>query len=289
MCLIVISFHARSQEQDSIKIYRSIGEGLLEPNKVEYIEIVNLTDLDSLDLLLGFPNLKGLSLIDYHFGTAPESLSKLTELRELRFINDDFYTIPASYKNLVNVKKVEFIYDTHLNLQSTFEFLSALPALEELRIEGLSEPVFPEQILFPTQLKILSLRNNHLNALPEGIATLKNLEILDIGNNEFMELPSFIKLMPNLSTIYLDQQPFLRFDYTFNLLKELPALSEVHLEGNHLSREMVESFTQEVFFKVFLDEDHFARTKLYAPHINMNLPPMQGSPATTFKIPINRN
>lgn len=286
---LTLSFAANSQNSDSIKIYHSIGEGLREPNQVEFLEVINLTDLDSLELLTTFPNLKGLSLIDYHFGMAPESLSKLTELRELRFINDDFYTIPASYQNLVNLKKVEFIYDTHLNLESTFNFLSALPALEELRIEGLSAPVFSDQIQFPAQLKILSLRNNHLNVLPEGIATIKSLEILDIGNNEFMELPAFIKLMPNLSTIYLDQQPFLRFDYTFSLLKELPALTELHLEGNHLSREMVKSFTHESFFRVFLDEDHFARTHHYTPHINMNLPPMLGAPSGTFKIPFNRN
>jgi len=280
---------AAAQEGDSIKTYHSIEEGLREPNKVEYLEVINLTDQDSLVLLTSFPNLKGLSLIDYHFGTAPEALSQLTQLRELRFINDDFYTIPASYQNLVNLKKVEFIYDTHLNLQSTFQFVAALPALEELRIEGLSEPVFPDQIQFPVQLKVLSLRNNHLNALPEGIASIKSLEILDVGNNELMELPTFIKMMPNLSTIYLDQQPFLRFDYAFSILKELPALSVVHMEGNHLSREMVELFTRESFFKVFLDEDHFMRTNHYTPHINMNLPPMLGTPSSTFKIPINRN
>ncbi len=289
LSLILITCHARSQETDSIKIYRSIGEGLQEPTQVEYIEVVNLNDLDSLDLLTKFPNLKGLSLIGYHFGTAPEALSQLTQLRELRFINDDFYTIPSSYQKLINLEKVEFIYDTHLNLQSTFDFLSALPALVELRIEGLYEPFFSDQILFPAQLKILSLRNNHLNTLPLGIAAIQSLEILDIGNNEFMELPSFIKSMPNLSTIYIDQQPFLRFDYIFSFLKELPALSDVHLEGNHLSREMVESLTRESLFKVFLDEDHFARTNHYTPHININLPPMVGSPTSTFKIPINSN
>ncbi len=280
---------AIGQETDSIKIYHSIKEGLVEPSKVVFLDLSHPDDLDSLELLNAFPNLKSLTLIDYHAGVAPESISKLTQLEELRFVNDDFYTIPAAYQNLIHLKKVEFIYDTHLNLQSTFQFVNALPALEELRIEGLSEPVFPEQIQFPAQLKILSLRNNHLNALPAGIASINSLEILDIGDNELMELPNFIKSMPNLNTIYLDQQPFLRFDYTFNLLKELPVLAVVHLEGNHLSREMVESFSREAIFKVFLDEDHFAQTKLYRPHINMNLPPMLGSPPSTFQIPLNRN
>lgn len=290
--LVAKNLVAQITVADSVQVYHSIGEALAEPEKVEVLEVLNVSDADSLELLTRFVNLKSLSLIDFHGTTAPASIAKLTGIRELRFINDDFYFVPDSYKNLVNLERVEFIYDTHLNLQSTFNFISELPALTELRIEGLSEPVFPDHIAFPQQLKILSLRNNHLNALPQGLAQLQALEVLDIGNNEFLELPGFLSELNGLNTIYLDQEPFLRFDQTFEILKKIPTLREVHLEGNHLSRETIEIYTREVVFNVFLDEDHAAFTPAYVPHINMKLPPMSQTGYTTqsgtFKIPINR-
>lgn len=277
---------------DSVQVYHSIGEALAEPEKVEVLEVVNFSGEDSLELLTRFVNLKSLSLIDYHGSTAPAPIAKLTGLKELKFINDDFYFVPDSYKNLVNLERVEFIYDTHLNLQSTLSFVSALPVLKELRIEGLSSPVIPNNLSFPRQLKILSLRNNHLNTLPQSISQLDGLEVLDIGDNEFLELPPFLTELKGLNTIYLDQEPYLRFDQTFDVLNQMPALRAVHLEGNHLTREIIEAYTREVVFNVFLDEDHAAPTQVYTPHINMNLPPMsQGAystPSGTFKIPINR-
>jgi Leucine-rich repeat (LRR) protein len=283
---------AQITQSDSVHVYHSIGEALAEPEKVEVLEVLNISDADSLELLTRFVNLKSLSLIDYHGTTAPVSIAKLTGLRELRFIKNDFYFVPDAYKNLVNLERVEFIYDTHLNLQSAFNFISNLPTLTELRIEGLSEPVFPDLIVFPKHLKILSLRNNHLNALPQGLAELKELELLDVGNNELLELPSFLSELNGLNTIYLDQQPYLRFDQTFEILKKIPSLSEVHLEGNHLSRETIEIYTREVVFKVFLDEDHAALTRVYQPHINLKLPPMSQMGYTNqsgkFQIPINR-
>lgn len=272
--IITINLLAQVGMDDSTRVYHSIGEALTEPDMVRVLEVSNVTDQDSLDLLTRFKNLESLSLIDYHSGAAPSSIAQLTKLKELRFINDDFYTIPDDYKNLVNLERIEFVYDTHLNLNSAFKFVEGLPSLVELRIEGLSGPSFPEQIQFPAQLKILSLRNNHLNYLPSGIAQLSQLEILDIGNNELLELPSFISELPGLSELYLDQQPFLRFDNTFLLLKKSLTLKAVHLEGNHLSRATVDTYTRESLFRVFLDEDHAAMTKLYTPHINMNLPPM---------------
>jgi Leucine-rich repeat (LRR) protein len=285
--IITTSLVGQVIKDDSTRIYHSIEEGLTEPDKVRVLEVSNISDQDSLELLTRFAHLESLSLIDYHFGSAPASIGKLTGLKELKFINDDFYTIPETYKNLVKLERVEFVYDTHLDLNSAFNFVSELPALVELRIEGLAGPIFPQRVKFPTHLKILSLRNNHLNYLPLGIAQLSELEILDIGNNELLELPNFVAQLPGLNELYLDQQPFLRFDTSLLLLlKKSPTLKKVHLEGNHLSSAIVKTYTNESLFQVFLDEDHAAKSKLYTPHINMNLPPMPQQ--TTDKIRLIR-
>lgn len=292
----LIAVYANVYSQDinttQLKVYHSIQEGLKEPNKVKKLEIINLQDTDSLVLLTKFPNLESLSLIDHHETLAPEEIASITGLKELKFINDDYYLIPESYKELVNLEKLELIHDTHLNIQSTFSFIEALPELKELRIEGLYGPVLSEQLKFPSQLQILSLRNNALNALPKGISTLTNLKILDIGHNEFLELPAFIVNLEKLHTLYLDHSPFLHYESTFKLLKKLPALNNAHLEGNQLTQSFIQKQMQDAVFKVFIDEDNSFDSENYTPHINMFLPPMPSKSYTpktaSYKIPLTK-
>lgn len=280
-----------AQATDEKKIFHSIAEGLEEPENVEYLEVINLTDKDSLELLNRFPHLLSLSLIDYHYSTAPEAISNISSLKELKLINDDFYTIPKSYANLTNLKRLEFIYDTHLNIQSAMNLANTLPALTELKIEGLMGPTFPDNIPFPSQLKFLSLRNNHLNQLPVTIKGIANLEILDVGNNELLEIPEFLSNLTKLNTIYLDQQPFLHIDYTFNILQKVPNLKFVHLEGNHLEWEKIQPYQDQSLFKIFIDNDFTQRSILYNRSLDMNLPKMpkfsDDPDAASFKIPIN--
>lgn len=284
-----------SQEKDkngSATIYHSIQEALKEPDKVEYLEIKNLNDADSLLLLQKFPLLKSLSLIDYHGTEAPEPIAALTGLKEIRFINDDFNQIPTSYANLTSLERVWFIYDTHLNFESALNFANALPKLVELRIEGLPFLNPPAETPFPTQLEVLSLRNNHLTQLPQGISAIKNLRVLDIGNNELSELPNYLSALPQLTTIYLDRQPFLQFETTFSLLKESKTLAEVYMQGNHLDPLTVRQYAGEPLFKVLLDQEEMQSVLLYTPDINMNLPkvtgPMYTPQTASYKIPINR-
>jgi Leucine-rich repeat (LRR) protein len=284
--------HAQKEITDSLHIYHSIEEALSEPEKVQTLEVIHLQDGDRLELLRKFPNLTSLSLIDFQSAEAPESISKLKGLKELKFINDDFRTLPDSYENLVNLEHLEFVYDTHLNLQNAMRLAGKLPALKELRIEGLPGLVISDQIEFPAHLRILSLRNNHLNHLPLGIVNLKDLEILDVGNNEFLDLPEFVADLPKLNTIYLDQQPFLKFDSTIDVLRKNPSLMEVHLEGNHLTREAIKPLGMDARFSMLLDEDHKAKSLMYSPHINDNLPPMphefHAPENASFKIPLKR-
>jgi hypothetical protein len=239
-----------------------------------------------------FPKLHSLSLIDYHFATAPEVISNISSLRELKFINDDFYFVPNSYSKLKNLQRLEFIHDTHLNVQSALTLANKLPALSELKIEGLTGPVFPENILFPSQLKFLSLRNNQLNHLPNSIKAIKNLQVLDVGNNELLEIPDFLARLNKLTTIYLDHQPYLRLDHTFSVLQKLPQLKFVHLEGNHLEWTNIQPFEEQSLFKIFLGDDIQNETSAYNQDVKLNLPDMpkysNNPDHASFKIKLNQ-
>ncbi|MFT6246085.1 MAG: Leucine-rich repeat (LRR) protein [Salibacteraceae bacterium] len=280
---------AFGQNNPEIKVYHSIEEGLKEPEKVEYLEIESISDEDSLRFLSQFPKLQSLSLIDLHSASAPEAIADLTGLRELRFINDDFSTIPASYAKLTNLKRLEFIYDTHLNLQEALKVINKIPSLIELRIEGLPGSNFSNELTFPSQLHLLSLRNNHLNHIPNGILVLSELETLDLGDNEFFDLPYQLSNLTNLNTIYLDRLPLIQIDRIFPILNNVPKLQIVHLEGNHLNKEKIDGFRELSLFQIFLDENLIMnQQKVY-----LDLPEISrysNDPKdASIKIPINRD
>ena len=274
LSITLISQVAFNQRTEESKVFHSITEGLTAPEEVEFLEITNLQDVDSLGLLKLFPRLHSLSLIDYHFATAPEVIADISSLRELKFINDDFYIVPNSYAKLRNLQRLEFIHDTHLNVQSALTLANKLPALSELKIEGLTGPVFPENIVFPSQLKLLSLRNNQLNHLPNSIAAIKNLQILDVGNNELLEVPDFLIRLNKLNTIYLDHQPYLRLDHTFKVLQKIPRLKLVHFEGNNLKWEKIQPYLEKSLFKILLGDMNEDQSLVYKQELKLYLPDM---------------
>ena len=291
--LVVTGNLSFGQNDPAIKVYHSIEEGLKEPEKVEYLEIENISDEDSLELLSHFPKLHHLSLVDFHSSTAPESISKLKGLKVLRFVNDDFYTIPSSYSNLTNLTRLEFIYDTHLNLQNTFSVINKIPSLIELKIEGLPGPVFSDDLVFPSQIQHLSLRNNHLNQVPAGVFQLSRIQTLDLGNNEFFNLPIHLSSLVNLNTIYLDRLPYIKIDQLFSVLNDVPKLQFVHLEGNHLDIDRIEGFQERSLYQVFLDENLTENSAINKHKVNLLLPevpqPSKDPSGAPFSIPLGRN
>ena len=62
--------------------------------------------------------------------------------------------------------------------------------------------VVPETIGRLTKLKVLSLRDNVIEAIPESIGELKNLEFLDLRDNLLQAIPSSICKLSKLK--YLD-------------------------------------------------------------------------------------
>ncbi len=255
-----------------IKVYNSLEEALEHADSVEYLEIDHLEDEDQLKVLTQFPRLKSLKLSNYHGTEAPEFLSSLTQLSELQFVNDDIVSLPQSYSKLVNLEKIEFLYDTHLDLQQTMEVLNQLPKLKELRIEGLANSTSLDSIHFPDNLKVLSLRNNHLRSFPTGILDIEQLEVLDIGDNYFNQLPKSLSAMKSLNTVFLDQQPLLQFNQTLETLNKSSCLRSVYLGGNHLSPNNLSSLSQKHSYEAIFDDSSILLNTHYKPHIDWLVP-----------------
>jgi hypothetical protein len=91
--------------------------------------------------------------------------------------------------------------------------------------------IIPKEIQFLTQLKNLSLYNNHIVKIPSEIQFLTQLIELDLSFNHIKEIPKEIQ--------FLTQLTFL--DLNFNQIKEIPKeiqfliqLTHLYLHNNHI-------------------------------------------------------
>jgi hypothetical protein len=91
------------------------------------------------------------------------------------------------------------------------------------------------QLNFPLNLKILSLKNNRLNHLDLSILTrLEYLEKLLLSSNKLTKLSSPMKsFFPSLEILELD-----RNHLSFILSLNAPKLKQLNLDGNYLGRKI---------------------------------------------------
>lgn len=263
----------------------SILEGLKAPEKVVLLKVTN--DNEMLDSLLRFVNLEFLQLDNFLSQEAPSSVASVTWLRKLEISNSKFISLPKSYASLVNLEEVIFLNDPDLDLKESVSVLSNASNLKSLKIEGINLDKFPMQITQFTHLQNLSLRNDHLNSLPIELAVLKELRTLDLGQNDFDSIPKFLSEFPELQTLYLDNEARLTFNNSFRTLEAMPALRELHLEGNQIDETKFCAIKLNQMESLFMDkkasESNLNSTKLnLAP---VNVPPDISQPLI---IPISK-
>lgn len=68
---------------------------------------------------------------------------------------------------------------------------------------------FPNAFFTLSNLRVLFLRQNHLERLPEGIGRLADLVELSVSNNQLTYIPAEILRLSNLSQLRLHPNPFL--------------------------------------------------------------------------------
>ncbi len=129
---------------------------------------------------------------------------------------------------ILNLRNNELLTETHLtfliNLNQLREFY-----LDYNRLESIN------QLNFPLNLKILSLKNNRLNQLDLSILTrLKYLEKLFLSSNKLTKLSLKSKtIFSSLEILELD-----RNHLSFLLPLNAPKLKQFNLDGNYLGRKI---------------------------------------------------
>ncbi|MGG7662744.1 T9SS type A sorting domain-containing protein [Dyadobacter sp. BHUBP1] len=203
-----------------------LKELLLEGQLVS--EVGNLTALTTLDLsktgmwmgnltgnlpveLGNLTNLEYLYIADQAFGsTSLAVIGNLTKLKGLSLTPTG--EIPANFTNLVNLETLYLGSGDPMGGFSDFSFpsfLSVLPKLKELYLQGWVKGEFPAAIGSFSNLEVLELNTNGFpNAIPQQLGNLSKLKRLYISRYEGLGDFTFLSNLLNLEELELHDSYF---------------------------------------------------------------------------------
>ena len=162
---------------------------------------------------------KKLDLSGLGLRELPESIGRLTQLRELRLSRNQLTALPEWIGQLTQLQDL-LLHENEL--PALPESIGQLTDLRNLRLRGSQLTAVPESIGRLIHLQMVELTSNQLTALPESIGRLMQLRELYLNSNQLTALPESIG--------HLSQLQELRLDY--NQLTALPESMEklIHLE-----------------------------------------------------------
>jgi Leucine-rich repeat (LRR) protein len=214
----------------------------MNPLKTLPVEVAQLSNLQELYLmnthLKQLPELDGLRTLEkIDFKSAkltslPESIGKLTRLKNLNLSENKLTDLPKSFGELKNLKI--------LNLdQNPVEFLPQLcelEKLERLRLNATHATAIPETIIKLKQLRHLYMDDNKITQIPEELLQLQNLILLSALRNKINYFPEPTSNC-GLTHIWLNN----------NLLTDFPKKLFPHLEELWLKKNpLAESIKKEI-------------------------------------------
>lgn len=130
----------------------------------------------------------------------PESVSRLTELKELYLGGNQLAELPDSFSKLCQLQILHLDHNRLSALPESLVHLSNLQILD-LRYNQLRE--LPKWIGKLTQLQSLYVAGNQLIELPENLSDLMHLQRLDLSDNRLIDLPDSLSGLPSLSKVFL--------------------------------------------------------------------------------------
>ena len=172
---------------------------------------------------------KKLDLGGLGLETVPESISRLTQLRNLDISRNQLTSLPDS---LLPLKELE-VLDAYVNLLTKVpEWLSQFTELQTLRLSKNALSHLPEPLGQLQHLSVLDLDVNRFTATPECIGSLKQLEDLYFAANGLESIPDWIGELCNLQMLSLNYNRLTTLPGSIGRLQSLEILT---LAGNRLT------------------------------------------------------
>lgn len=159
-----------------VKEYSTIEEAILEPEKVEFL---NLTGKGLASLSPEITKLKALEILwlqenpDLDWNAACVELRQIPKLRALVLSTNQLKKLPSCITDLKSISILDLSNNPDLNWTETFELLSKMPELTVLSLTNCNLTTLPPQVIQLKGLQKIFLWNNSIS--PENQALLNRL------------------------------------------------------------------------------------------------------------------
>lgn len=182
-------------------------------------------------------NIVELSLAFCDIYPLPESMAKLTGLRELDLRYNELGE--DDFKSFDIISRLTALQKLNLTGNHLFYLpdITKLTALKELILEDneLDRSELIESIGDLRSLRKLSLKRNYLSNLPKGFEDLTSLEKLDLSFNQFEILPESVTKLTKLKKINLESNKLWEIPESIN---KLIKLEELNLKANNFTEHL---------------------------------------------------
>lgn len=170
-------------QSDTLPVYRSLREALVEPDKVLSLDLSDQGFEDfPMDVLL-LPNLQELRLRNDGLSVLPPEIGALKKLRLLDLSGNPINVLPDRFGELDALEELYLNEDRSLELEKDLEIFARLPRLRILHLEGDGLSTLPNNMVRLRSLEELYLQSNAITTFPEVIRGMEHLKLLDLRSN----------------------------------------------------------------------------------------------------------
>ncbi|MGA2797882.1 MAG: COR domain-containing protein [Thermoguttaceae bacterium] len=191
------------------------------------LERMDLTEVpESLGRLT---HLRNLDLYNNQLTSLPESLRQLTQLQRLNLHGNQLTSLPETLRQLTQLRRLDLSKN---QLTSVPEWLCQLTKLRTLNLSNNRLKLLPKTLGRLAKLRVLELNNNYLTSLPESLRQLTQLEWLDIRGTYLTSLPEWLGRLTQLQTLNLSDNQLTSLP---EWLSNLSQLEDLLLGQNQLT------------------------------------------------------
>ncbi|MEI6347296.1 MAG: DUF6794 domain-containing protein [Bacteroidota bacterium] len=215
----------------SFQNFDKLPSKILTFENLSSISIENCSNLNwskTFKLLSKFHNLKKLSLYQNQVKSYPKEISTILSLTTLWIGNDSIKILPETIKKLTHLKELSISNCPKIELSILFNQLVDIDSLRELHLTNNSLDFIPIEISKLKQICVLWLDGNSLKEFPQGIKKMQNLTYLRLFSNKIQNFDFEEGDLPKLTRINLCYNNFIEFPSGLTKLRKIEEIVMWH-------------------------------------------------------------
>lgn len=189
------------------------------------------------------------------------------------FLSDRLYIyknqtfLPTTLKDATQLKRIDFSEVTIFDWNETFDIVSSIPNLEEIKLERCLFDTLAASIATVNQIKTLTINQCQFLDFERVFHYLKDLDslkVLELGmNRQLKDIPQNLSSLQQISTLIISHTPGIDYKNLFEILAQMPNLKRLELNTNDIKRLEVDASLIKHIEEISLE----GNDRLYIDHI----------------------